>query len=280
MFEDLPSEDMPWASCARDAGFEERGAELLEQLEKALLAEARANPESCRLGVSKAVSLIVDTAEVGSRAQKLPMRRAENTRVPFEADLGKALKKLENSLLLHVREGAGSDKTIRKALVRTHKTIHGTQTQNHDPVPTANKHAVKKREHVRPSSAPFVRPRIPYNEQDLHARQRAYDDARRGRVRVTTSASGFKPMLREQFDAGKACNHCFKPVRVPRDENGRLQPRPVSNRLSRISMPSFLGKPFVSLRTFAIPPSHFTALQHVALKYVTSGCMRVMQLLI
>ena len=77
---------------------------------------------------------------------------------------------------------------------------------------------------------------------ELRNRQRVYDDRRAGRVRTPQHAV-VRPVPKV-FDANATCNHCFKPVRVRRDENGRLQPQ-LSNRLARMSVPTFLGLPLV-----------------------------------
>ena len=94
----------------------------------------------------------------------------------------------------------------------------------------------------RPSSAPLVHPPASDGGSDLRIRQRAYDDQRAGRG-STPQHAVVRPAPKV-FDANATCNHCFKPGRVRRDENGRLQPK-LSSRLARMSVPTFMGLPLV-----------------------------------
>ena len=204
--------------------FAGQGTELLSQLEEALLAEARARPGACGLALGKAVELLGEPSLACRSAESSP-REPE---VFVEEALAKSLAHLEDTLLLRARAARVSDRggaAGREAIVSADQALRPTEA----PQPPAG---LKTRMPAkRPSSAPLVRMPAPDGGSDLRIRQRAYDDRRAGRLRMPQHAV-VRPVPKV-FDANATCNHCFKPVRVRRDENGRLQSQ-LSNSLARM----------------------------------------------
>jgi hypothetical protein len=220
--------------------FAGKGTELLSKLEEALLAEARARPGACGLALGKAVELLGEQACAGGSAEST-LREPE---VFVEEALARSLAHLEDTLLLRARAARASDRggaASREAIVRADQALRPVDATQ-PPARVSLKTGMLATPLKRPSSAPLVRLPAADGGSDLRNRQRAYDDRRAGRVRTPQHAV-VRP-IPKVFDANATCNHCFKPVRVRRDENGRLQPQ-LSNRLARMSVPTFLGLPLV-----------------------------------
>lgn len=210
--------------------FAEQGNERLGAFESALLAEARARPDACGRALDKATALVgtAHRAEVAGGGSQVGELFVEDA-------LAKSLARFENSLLIRARSEASSH-----AVIRADKTITSMQLQ----APVKDSVGTGKRSVARPASAPLAHVRASATGSHIRIRQRTYDDKRVGRKRHDGELVYTRPEP-EFFDAEAACNHNFKPVRVRRDENGRLQPR-VSNRLLRMSMPTFMGVPVES----------------------------------
>ena len=223
---------------ARPAGFEDHGSELLARLEDALVAEARARPSACARALGKAAELAGEPAALaGGVHQREPG-------VWVEDALARSLSRLEDTLLLRAR-GAGDQQggaTNREAIARADQALRSADALPHRAGAAPLKTGVRAAQLKRPSSAPLVHPPASDGGSDLRIRQRAYDDQRAGRVRTPQHAV-VRPAPKV-FDANATCNHCFKPGRVRRDENGRLQPK-LSSRLARMSVPTFMGLPLV-----------------------------------
>jgi hypothetical protein len=201
-------------------------------MESALLAEARARPDACAKALDKAAALVEEAIPTGPPAGVEP-----DSGILVEDALAKSLARFEDSLLQRARSESGS-----LALVRADKTVSGMQDAEAVwRVPRTSEVGKRSGPRARPASAPLVHSWVPDGGSRIRIRQRAYDEKRAGRKRQEDEHAYARPEP-EVFDAGAAFNHCFKPVRVRRDENGRLQPR-VSNRLMRMSMPTFMGLP-------------------------------------
>ena len=228
--------------------FAGQGTDLLSKLEEALLDEARARPGACGLALGKAVELLGEQACAGGSAEST-LREPE---VFVEEALARSLAHLEDTLLLRARAARASDRggaASREAIVRADQALRPADA----PQPSVGvKTGMPATPLKRPSSAPLVRMPAPDGGSDLRIRQRAYDDRRAGRVRTPQHAV-VRPAPKV-FDANATCNHCFKPVRVRRDVNGRLQPQ-LSNRLARMSVPTFLGLPLVRAATLHLQPA-------------------------
>jgi len=235
-----------WRS--REEEFADQGTELLSQLERALLAEARARPDACVLALVKAAVLLGEPAGASGTAECTP-REPE---VFVEEAIARSLAHLEDTLLLRARAVCAPDENgdaSREAIVRADQALRPADA----PQPSVGvKTGMPTTPLKRPSSAPLVRMPAPDGGSDLRIRQRAYDDRRAGRVRTPQHAV-VRPAPKV-FDANATCNHCFKPVRVRRDVNGRLQPQ-LSNRLARMSVPTFLGLPLVRAATLHLQPA-------------------------
>ena len=209
--------------------FAEEGTERLAAFEAALLAEARTRADTCSRALDKATFLLANELQanfaVGERlGQELFVEDA----------LAQSLARFEDSLLIRARSEHGSH-----AVDRADKTVRTMQDSSDLGRQGPGEF---KADRVRPPSAPLVYLRGQQaSESHIRIRQRAYDDRRAGRKRRDGEHAYPRPEP-DCFAPDAACNHSFKPVRVRRDENGRLQPQ-VSSRLLRMSMPTFMGVP-------------------------------------
>lgn len=221
--------------------FAGQGKELLSQFEEAIITEARARPGACSQAMVKAVELIGEPAGSGGPAESI----TREPEVLVEEALLHALACLEDTLLLRARAARASDwdgAASREAIARAHQALRladAPRTGRSERV--SLKTGTRTTPLKRPLSAPLVHMPAQDCGSDLRIRQRSYDDRRAERVR-TPQHPVVAPKV---FDAYATCNHCFKPVRVRRDENGRLQPQQLSNRLARMCVPTFLGLPLV-----------------------------------
>lgn len=223
--------------------FPELGHELLAKMEMALLAEAKSNPSTCGRALDRAAEIIHDPRSV----QSLP-RGDESTadsQKPgsffVEDALAKALARMEVSLLHRTRCDADKEQSIHTlAVTRADQAIR--RLHQRDELTGCSSAFFK----TGMSDAPKKRPVSASNaEHELRIRQRAYDDKRRGRTRNRDDVAFSRPVREDlQTQIFAAVDHCFKRVKVRRDENGRLQPK-ISNRIARMSMPTFLGMPIV-----------------------------------
>ena len=222
-------------------------AELLAKMEMALLAEAKSHPTTCGRALDRAAEIIHDACSVQSvprghestaDRQKPGSFFVEDAHI--EDALAKALARMEVSLLHRTRCDADKEQSIHTlAVTRADQAIR--RLHQRDEL-TGCPSAFFK---TGMSDAPKKRPVSASNaEHELRIRQRAYDDKRRGRTRNRDDVAFSRPVREDlQTQIFAAVDHCFKRVKVRRDENGRLQPK-FSNRIARMSMPTFLGMPF------------------------------------
>jgi hypothetical protein len=208
--------------------FAEEGTERLAAFEAALLAEARTRTDACSRELDKATALVANELQA-----KFAVGERLGQELFVEDALARSLARFEDSLLIRARSEHGSH-----AVHRADKTVRAMQDSSGLGRQAPGEF---KADRVRPASAPLVYLRGQASESHIRIRQRAYDDRRAGRKRRDGEHAYPRPEP-DSFDPDAACNHSFKPVRVRRDENGRLQPR-VSGRLLRMSMPTFMGVP-------------------------------------
>jgi len=208
----------------------------LAKMEAALLEAARSDARwGCRKALGKAEEVL---GQLGAARQKAA---SHEPTVFIEDALVKSLARLEDSLLLRVRSDAGQkNRTVYKAVARADQSMRAVERDGRS---SAFLEVGTRHTGTRPASAlqDHTVPRS--REPNLRIRQCAYDDRRRGHVRHEDAA--YQRPVREVFDARAVCNHNFKTVKLRRDEKGRLQAPRASSRLSRLSMPTFLGLPIV-----------------------------------
>jgi len=211
----------------------------LAKMEAVLLEAARSDARwGCRKALGKAEEVLgqLDAAQQKAAGHE-PM-------VFVEDALVKSLARLEDSLLLRVRSDAGQkNRTVYKAVARADQSMRALERDELSGRSSAFFEVGKCHTGTRPASAPQDHTVPRSGEPDLRIRQRAYDDRRRGHVRHEDAA--YRRPVREVFDARAVCNHNFKTFKLRRDGNGRLQAPRASSRLSRLSMPTFLGLPIV-----------------------------------
>ena len=222
--------------------FAERGHELLAKMEMALLAQAKSHPTACGRALDRAAEIIHDACPVQSMPREHESTDRHKPDSFFVEDaLAKALARMEVSLLHRTRCDADKEQSIHTlAVTRADQAIR--RLHQRDELTRCSSAFFK----TGMSDAPKKRPVSASNaEHELRIRQRAYDDKRRGRTRNRDDVAFSRP-VREDLQAQifAAVDHCFKRVKVRRDENGRLQPK-ISNRIARMAMPTFLGMPIV-----------------------------------
>ena len=217
--------------------FAEHGPGALAKFERALLAEARLRPDASGRALSRATSELGlnSGADVHTHGPGCAPLEAAGTEF-VETALAQSLERFEASMLTR----SGDHAVIRAHDMLLRDDLAGRSAAAFDPMG-------KRRQPPRPASAPLGRRRgdschaqVADTPAETLRRQREYDDRRRGRAQFSVPA--YPRPQAQRFDPAAPSTHHSQPVRVRRDENGRLlQPR-VSARLSRISMPSFLGK--------------------------------------
>ena len=167
-------------------GFAERGSELLAKMEAAMLAEVRTHPIASGKALDKA------SAIVPSKSANPPRPVLEDEPGMFVEDaLAKSLARMEHSMLLHVRSEEATHRGMHGgAITLAHQTIRAVQ-QRDDLAGRSAFFKTGKRgaPPKRPASAPLVHPPTKSGEEALRVRQRAYDDARRGRLRHVDAPS-------------------------------------------------------------------------------------------